>query len=194
MKLRRHHNIIFLLIIVVVFLDLYWFISCARYRDRDLKISSDLVEFVTAWITQSKPLVGQEMVVHMVDIAQIKLKCAKNCIFGKSSGQESDGDLSLFGLLLLDIVFLQEEMLVVSDLSKASDLVLDRGVLLLAQAGYLNHGVDGTIFWGCDLFDLLDVDVCEIVTASQLFDVGLGLSLIRLSHLDLLCSGFFFIL
>jgi hypothetical protein len=61
---------------------------------------------------------------------------------------------------------LQEEMLTIGDLSQSSNLLLDRGILLLLHAGYLNHGIDGTIFRTSNFLDFLDVDVSEIVTTS----------------------------
>jgi len=84
---------------------------------------------------------------------------------------------------------LQEEMLTIGDLSQSSNLLLDGGILLLIHAAYLNHGIDGTIFWTGNFFDFLDIDVSKIVTSSQLFDVGIA-SLSLLDELDFLIASF----
>jgi hypothetical protein len=114
--------------------------------------------------------VQQQVVFHEINVAEIKLKLSNHAVFEESFVHKLNHYFRVLSLLLLNVSWLQEEMLRPNHFSKATNIIFSCCVLFLSQASNLNQGINCRVCLYLDLFCFLNKNVNHVVSSLHLTD------------------------
>lgn len=151
----RHHNRIVAISLVISNLNLFIPSSC--YCDTYFKVSSNFIEVGRWRIWKSKPLMHQWMLLHEINVSDIKLVNTDHSIFEIPFILEFNLDFSLFNIfnflwskgkdeITYDIFWLKKQMFVPNACTSRPDVILRTcKFLLIHNCAFYDWVYSGTV-------------------------------------------------